>query len=164
MKALSLPKLVIEYRVTSKADRMWCLFKPKEIIEGEKFDVEFQFTNNNEDFQGGFFDLIFRYPGDIDQYQGKVEIPEIKKGESQIIKLEDQLMETSGYCGFIFRNQYTTVGNKEQKYYFLYSKDEQRLERNDYLGINVSSKEEIYQKYSVTVALWASVISMENFD
>ena len=160
MRALSLPKLVVEYKVTSKANRMWHFFKPKEIVEGENFDVEFRFINNYEDFQGGSFDLIFRYPENVEQPEGKVEIPEIKKGESKIKKLEDKIMITSGYCGFIFRNQITTVNNQEQVYYFLYTVGGERLEKDSWLGIDVSSKDELYQKYSVTVALWTSVISI----
>ena len=49
----------------------------------------------------------------------------------------------------------------EQDYQFLYSTDdEDRLRDDAWLGFNVASKDEIYQKYSVTIALWASVVAI----
>ena len=34
------------------------------------------------------------------------------------------------------------------------------MEDQNALGVNVASKDELYQKHSVTIALWASVVSI----
>lgn len=139
---------------------MWFIFKPKEIIEEEKFELLIKFTHVEGDFHGGTFRLIKRFPESITQFHGTIEVPPLTNKESKTVTVEDVCFETSGYCGFCFHNQWTRIGDKEQEFQFLYDIDKARMGYDNVLGINVASKDEIYQKYSVTIALWASVISI----
>jgi len=59
-----------------------------------------------------------------------------------------------------FRTQRIKIGDYEQDYQFLYTANDIRMGVDEWLGFNVVSKDEIYQKYSITIALWASVISI----
>lgn len=157
---MSNPKITVEVKPVSKAKRMWLIFKPKEIIEEENFELLIKFTHVEGDFHGGSFSLIKRYPENIQQHERIVKIPPLKNKESTTITIENICFDTSGYCGFYFRNQITRIEDNEQKFEFLYGADDERMARAHWLGINVASKDEIYQKYSVTIALWASVVSI----
>lgn len=139
---------------------MWLIFKPKEIIEEEKFELLITFTHVEGDFHGGTFKLIKRFPEQIEQLQGTIEVPSLKNKEIKTVKVEDVCFETDGHCGFYFRDQRTKIGDSEQEFHFLYDINELVMGDTQALGINVASKDEIYQKYSVTIALWTSVVSI----
>jgi len=54
------------------------------------------------------------------------------------------------------------LGGKQQSFKFLYDVNNNRLDKDDnkMISFNVSSKDELYQKYSVIVAIWASTLSI----
>jgi len=151
-------KVKVAYKVKSKAKRVY-IFKPKEVVQEEKFDLEIKFQNLGEQFNGGSCRLVLHYPDSTDPMEC-IEIPRLNENESMTKTVEDLVMITSGNCGFELHEQrYKTRDDIEHSELFLFDERNNLIEEDYFLTIPVSSKEEIYQKYSLVIALVALLVS-----
>ena len=136
---------------------MFLLFRPRVLVQEEPFDIKLTFFNLKKKFYGGTFKLLLRYPSGMGTVTEKIDIPSLGEHETWSTIIEDLVILESGLCGIRFHDQeyIKEDGNKISGNFlrFVYI-------NGQYLGLRVASKEELYQKYSVIVALWASAISI----
>lgn len=156
-----MPELQVTYKPISEAKRMFLIFKPTEVLQSEIFTIEFTFRNIGEEFQGGSCDFLLRYPDDIFSYIGNIKIPSIGMGESTTRLWTNLIIYSHGNIGLVFDNQkYRTIEGDTIEENYLSDEYGNRLYRNNWLFFLVSSKEEMYQKYSVIVAVYVAIISI----
>jgi hypothetical protein len=154
-------KLQVSYRATSKAQRIYKFFKPKEIVQGEPFDLELTFTNIGEAFYGGTTTLDFQYPGDRSEQIKKIESPPINENQSHILTLKDLRIDFSGVCGIAFQTQHINrIDKTPRSQTYIYDDEGGSMGFGYALALPVTSKEELYQKYSLVMALSAFFISL----
>ena len=153
-------KVQVLYEVNSKAQTVYKIFKPKEVVEAEEFDLEFTFLNLGERFEGGSFDLAFRYPDTL-YPQGKIQIPSMDEKQTITVKVEDLVAVESGICHLMFQEQeHRTRDGTMDRTPFLSAFSGRLIGQQGFLPLPVSSKEEIYQKYSLVVAVIAFFTSL----
>ena len=77
------------------------------------------------------------------------------------VKVEDLMAVESGICALMFENQeYRTYDGTMGKTPFLFAFSGRLIGQQGFLPLPVSSKEEIYQKYSLVVAVIAFFTSL----
>jgi hypothetical protein len=158
-REIDLIKIKVSHELNSKAHRVYKIFKPKEIVQGEPFDIILTFKNIGEKFHGGFFDLeITQLALRVNVKQ--ITVPPLEENKVFTVKVSDIALELTGICGIEFRNQkYYTADHETAGSIYLWS-ETGKLQHNEFLFLPISSKEEIYQKYSLVVALIALVVSL----
>ena len=141
---------------------MFLFFKPHEMVQGEKFDIELTFKNVEGKFYGGSFDLSLVCPnlGDF-HLDLKTELPQLEQGQSNIILKEDLILYFNGTYVLKLKNQmhYSHDGVLTRSPYLYYSLT-QKVRDGSYFPLPFTTREELYQKYSVIVALWTAAISI----
>ncbi|MCW3990368.1 MAG: hypothetical protein NWE88_09865 [Candidatus Bathyarchaeota archaeon] len=154
-------KLYFDWFIESKANRMFWIFKPHEIIQFEHFDLEIILLSKDFDFLGGFVSISFKYPDETSHSVGEHAIPPLKKGEKHTIFLKDKIMAHSGVCGLVFSNfrSYRDAGDFNYES-FIFDDSGEAYTEDYYLTLPISGREELYQKYSVIIAIFASVLSI----
>lgn len=155
----SLPKLQVTFKIVSKAKSMFYFFKPMDLVQGEKFDLILTFKNLADNFSGGFCQLWFRYSDSSMDNQQNFEIPPIAQNDTWTITFKEKVIPTSGHCGLVFDNQHYYSNQGQKQYDYLYDFQDTHLTRKAWISIIVISKEELYQKYAVNLAIVAIVIS-----
>ena len=155
-------RLVAEKVLTkSRAKRLFYLFKPKEVVCGEEYLAGLSIRNEDDTaFEGGKMEGILSFPfggGDL-SYDLKQVIPLIPPKQLKDIWFEPQTAESSG-TGLIKVIRILPIGEDavvecRDKYGY------NMIDTNRVLTLQIASREEIYQKYSVVLALLFSVVAM----
>lgn len=153
-------QLKVSQNTISKANRIYKFFKPEEIVQGEPFEITLTFENIGEKFHGGFFSLVITQRG-LTVPVKQIDIPPLEESEVKVITISDIAVELSGACGMEFRNQhYQTTDRGTVDGIYLWSATGMKMHDGNFLFLPISSKEEIYQKYSLVVSLIALAISL----
>ncbi len=125
------------------------IFKPKEIIIGEPFDLHLTFKNNGqEDFSGGEcrFHTEEGHGYSLFNYHEKVE--SIKPEEAKTVVFKSLFIKQPGYAAMLGLTVNDLNGNEVF-----------RQGEKDIYPIKNATREELYQKYSVIVALFFSTLA-----
>ena len=145
----------------SKARRFFYLFKPKEIVVGENYLVGLNIRNeDNIAFNGGKIDvkLFSPYGGGEISYDLTQVIPVVPPKQSRDIWFEPQEAEIAG-TAMLSILRIIPIG--EDVNIECHNRDgDNMLNSGKVITVQISSREEIYQKYSVVVAIFFSVIAM----
>lgn len=158
-REIDLIKIKVSHEFNSKAHRVYKIFKPKEIVQGEPFDIILTFENVGEKFLGGFFDLKITQQALITHVK-QIAIPPLEENKVITVTVSDVAVELTGVCGIEFHNQnYHTTNHETVNSIYLWD-ETGSLQVGNFLFLPISSKEEIYQKYSLVVALIALVVSL----
>lgn len=155
-------KLLAEHLVESEAKRVCYIFKPKEVIVGEKYRLGLTLTNGNTIFNGGHIKGQISYPiGDRElKYDLIQSIPAIPPKQSKRIYFEPQKAVASGIGILRVMNIIPNDENVEIECYNIFEEDLFDRAKDNVLTFLIASREEIYQRYSVVVALIFSIIAM----
>lgn len=145
----------------SKARRFFYLYKPKEIVVGEDYLIGLTIRNeDNTTFNGGKIEvrLFVPYGASKLSYNLTQVIPFVPPKQSRDIWFEPQTAEIAGTAMLSIR-KIVPIGedvNIECHNKF----GDNMLNSDEVLTVQISSREEIYQKYSVVVAILFSVIAI----
>jgi len=153
--------LAKEVLTKSKAKRLFYVCKPKEVVCGEEYVLGLVILNDDTiTFNGGRIEitLFFPYGSGRMTYHLKQVIPLIPPKQSKTIWFEPQAAELSG-TGMISIQKIVAIGEDIiVECYNMHG--DSMLDTTRVLAFQVASREEIYQKYSVGVALFFSIIAM----
>lgn len=142
------PRLVlVEYKQNQpKAKRIFWMFKARESVTGEPFNLRLTFKNTSkQEFSGGKCHVY------IDTAEGtaltpyEIEIPAIAPKGIVSIVYEDLVIQETGYSAFRIR----VYNNNNEK----------MLEDDNHHRLTNATPEELYQKYAVVVALLFSTLA-----
>ncbi len=137
----------------SQAARFFWFFKPSECVQGEPFDLCLTFKNDsNHGFQGGECD--FRIKGELAGWDFAAKLPPIKPHESETVIVRNI---TIPFVGSITLSDLILVTENRERVPCSDIKGRETLVNTYPLAL--TSKEEIYQKYAVIVALFFSTIA-----
>ena len=157
-------RLVVEKTLSeSKARRFFYLYKPREIVAGEDYLVGL--TIRNEDtttFNGGKIEAsLFASIGGTGElyYDLKQVIPLIPPKQSRDIWFESQTAEFSG-TAVLRIEKIIPIGEEIVVECYNKSGDNLSVDKTKVFTLQIASREEIYQKYGVVVALFFSIIAM----
>jgi hypothetical protein len=156
-------KLLFSYKIISKAKRMFLFFKPQQIVPSEKFDIELTFQNLGEKFYGGTFALVLTCPELSLRHSRPIKLLPINEGELQILVIENLSFEFSATWILSLEGQSHYLSNGQQvgggsSYLYFSPKDE--VHDATVFPVPIVTREELYQKYAVIVALWTATISI----
>jgi len=147
-------KLVLtERRQESKADRFFGIFKPSECIQGEPFDLYLTFRNDSDQrFEGGT--CRFHISNKL-RYDFTVDLPAIEPYQAKTVTVTDiTLAEKSlvALTGF-------DVRTKDEKIVPCLDERGNTMGSSRAYPLLLATREEMYQKYAVIVALCFSVVA-----
>jgi hypothetical protein len=126
--------------------REYWIFKPKDTITGEPFNLHLTFKNNsNRKFSGGKCRLYIDTAHGIALTYYETSIPEITPRNTVDIVYEDLVVQEPGFSAF-WVQVYT-------------NSNEAVLEDNNQYKLTNANMEELYQKYAVVVALFFSTLA-----
>lgn len=156
-------KLLAETLIESKAKRVFYIFKPREVVVDENYKLGLTLTNEGDTvFDEGKIEVQLSYMiGEKElQLDLKQSIPIIASKQSKNIYFQTQKAETSGKA--ILRVMNIIPKNEKVKIACYNISRENLLDRqnDNVLTFSIASREEIYQRYSVLVALFFSIIAM----
>jgi len=156
-RVLVAEKVLIE----SQAKRLFYLFKPEEVVCKEDYLVGLSIRNKDDTaFEGGKIEVILSVPlgsGDL-SYDLKQVIPLIPPRQLKEVWFEAQTAENSG-TAVLSITKIAPIG--EDVIVECHDKSgHNMIATNAVLTFQIASREEIYQKYSVVVALLFSVVAM----
>ena len=157
-------KLLVETLFESKAKRICYIFKPKEVVVDEKYMLGLTFTNDGDTmFTGGKIEVELAYViygKELQLDLNPLSIPIIPPKQSKSIYFETQKAEASG-TAFLRVKKFIPENKKvEIECYNRFGEDLFDRKKDNVLTFSIASREEIYQKYSVVVALFFSIIAM----
>ncbi len=140
----------------SKAKRILWIFKPKEVLAWEPFDLTLGFRNDSDtDFLGG--KCTFAVKQQTTEVEYEVTMPPIKSKKTAVVVKENMVVYETGYTS-LYRLAVQDLENND----VLCLTEEGEKETSDpfmLYPLYVTSREEVYQKYSVVVALFFSVLA-----
>lgn len=153
----------------SKASRICYLFKPNEPVGGEEFDLGLTIINlTQETYNNGYISCTVKYPN-IMPIELRFSFDAIKPNEEKELWLINQTASSSGIVllhdfnliseGKLVARGDNISGSTIPCHSFINSMD-QAIDKVNPLIFSVSSRGELYQKYSVVVAIWTAVISI----
>jgi len=160
----------IRSMVRSEAKKIFHLFRPNEPIVGEGFDLGLAITNlNQETYEDGYVSCILKYANaDVQPCTLKFSFDDIRPNEEKESWLIDQTAFGSGAIllhGFelISKGQLVARGDYDPGstipcHSFINTAD-QIIDKDNPLIFNVANREELYQKYSVVIAIWTSTVA-----
>jgi len=144
----SKPQLVlVDYKQSQPgAKRIFWMFKPREAVTGEPFNLSIAFRNNSErELSGGkcYLYVDTAEGAALDPYE--IDMPAIASKVSRTVAFENLAVQELGYSAF--RVSVRNPGGEEVL--------------NDYESrrLTNASLEELYQKYAVVVALFFSTLA-----
>jgi len=115
----------------------------------------------DEKFHGGSFRLLLVYPEKTYDPQSLVEIPSIDEKQSRTVRVPSLVSSSAGNCGLGFEYSYFRDEKGTYEVEYLYDEQRDHLKTQEtYINFPVISREELYQKYSVVVALWVATASI----
>lgn len=136
----------------SKAPRFFWLFKPKELVYHEPFDLQFTLKNNTDQrFEGGRLD--FEISGEL-TWDHTIELPIIEPHMTTIITKQNIVVQD---LGFILL-EHIVITHKDGNRILCLDKDSKDVSLF-YIPLLFSTREELYQKYAVVVALFFSILA-----
>lgn len=142
-------------RQTSSASRFFGLFKPKEPVNWEPFDLHLTFKNDSDqEFEGGKCKFIIR--GELTENDHDVDIPPIKPKETKTITLPDLIIAEAGFHA-LTRMEIESKNGKKVSCKDVDDKDTGGMTRA--YALIFATREELYQKYAVIVALFFSILA-----
>lgn len=156
-------KLLVEELIESKAKRVFHIFKPKEVVANEKYRLGLTFTNTGDTmFNGGEIQAQVAYPvgGRELQFDLTESIPMMSPKQSKAIKFGTQTAMTSGIAVLRVMSIVLRDKNVEIECRSVLGEDLLDRRRDNVLNFSVASREEIYQRYSVVVAIFFSTIAI----
>lgn len=147
-------KLVLtERRLESKADRFFWIFKPSECIQGEPFDLYLTFRNDSDQrFEGGT--CRFHISNKL-RYDFTVDLPAIEPHQTKTVTVPNITLAETGFVAFTSFEVRTEDGKIVP---CLDAKDKIMGSSLAYPFL-LATREEMYQKYAVIVALCFSVLA-----
>jgi len=156
-------KLLAETLLESKAKSVFYVFKPKEVVVDENYRLGLTLHNKGDTtFNGGKIEVKLSYMiGNAELFFGLEQvIPIIPPKQSKNIWFETQKAESSGKG--ILRIMKTIPEDENVVVECSSKRGENLLDRkkDNVLTFSIASREEIYQRYSVVVALIFSIIAM----
>lgn len=145
--------VLIERRQQSKADRFFGIFKPNECIQGEPFDLYLTFRNDSDQrFEGGT--CSFQIKNEL-RYDFMVNLPPIEPHEVKTVTVQNITLAERGFIALTSLSAKTKAGQIVPCYDI---KGEIMGSHKAY-PLLLATREEIYQKYAVVVALFFSVLA-----
>lgn len=142
-----------DWRLESKADRFFWIFKPSECIQGEPFDIHLTFRNDGQQkFEGGT--CRFQIKNKL-LYNYKTDLPAIEPHQAKTVTISDILLAETGTLAL------TSFGVKTEEGKMVPCKDA----KGNFMGSSraysflLATREELYQKYAVIVALFFSILA-----
>jgi len=139
--------VLANYRQESRAKRILGIFKPRGAVTGEPFNLHLTFKNDSEqEFPGGKCELFIDEARAYSLVPYEAVMPSIKPKESTTIVFRNRIIEVPGYTPFRL-----VVKDVEGKDVLHESEKVYRLSN--------ASREELYQKYAVVVALFFSILA-----
>ncbi len=147
--------LLVNIKQISKASRLFRLFKPKESINWEPFDLHITFKNNNEQpFEGGKCNFIIKGVQSEDDFD--VDIPSMDPKEVKTITCHDLIIAEAGFIA-VTRLR---IESKEGKKVLCKDEDGKDTSRpQSAYPLYLATREELYQKYAIVVALFFSIFA-----
>lgn len=146
--------VLAEIRVESKADKLFWLFKPKELVYWEPFDLHLSFRNNTDQAFGGG-KCTFGIKAEFSRLNFEIDLPLIEPNKVEEVIISNIRLSEIGV------NALTDilVQNTEGKKVLCKDPDGGETSKNRQYSIHAVSREELYQKYAVVVALFFSVLA-----
>lgn len=147
--------VLADYQQMSKARKFFWVFKPREPIQWEPFDLHLTFRNElKQKFEGGSCRFLIK--GELTHLDFELAIPPIESKETITVIQPNVVISEAGYVGI------TGL--------IIKPKNGKTLSCVDKYGINtatperiyplfLATREELYQKYAVIVALASSIIA-----
>jgi len=143
-------------RQESKAKRIFWIFKPQEVLSWEPFNLTLGFRNDTDkDYSGGICTFTIKQQATEVEYE--VNMPPIKSKKTAVVVKENLVVYETGYTSLLR----LAVQDLEQKDVLCMTVEGEKETRNPFIlyPLYVTSREEVYQKYSVVVALFFSVLA-----
>jgi len=156
-------KLLAETLLESKAASVFYIFKPKEVVVDENYRLGLILHNQGDTtFNGGKIEVKLSYIiGNTELcFDLKQVVPIIPPKQSKNIWFETQKAKNSGVA--VLRVM-KIIPDDENVVVECCNKSGERLfdrKKDNVLTFSIASREEIYQRYSVVVALIFSIIAM----
>lgn len=146
--------VLAEIKQESKAARLFWVFKPSECVHGEPFDLQLSFRNETVNrFEGG--ECQFQIKGKL-SYSFRAALPVIEPNEVKTVTFPKIVL---GEVGFIALSS-IRINSRDGKLVPIMDKTSSGLLDPHYAQpLSFASKEEIYQKYAVIVALASSALA-----
>ena len=147
-------KLVLtERRQESKADRFFWIFKPSECIQGEPFDLYLTFRNDSDRrFEGGT--CRFQIKNEL-SYGFTVDLPAIEPHQTKTVTVPNITLAEKGFIALTGFDVRTNDG----KIVPCYDTKGKIMNISRAYPLLLATREEMYQKYAVIVALFFSVLA-----
>lgn len=145
----------------SKATRFFRLFKPSECIKGEPFDLHLTFKNDSDaEYTGG--ECSFGIDSATFHTDFSIDLPPIKPHEDKTVTIPDI---TVGMTGFVALSR-LAVRTKDGKEVSIKGASGRSINSSTAYPLSFVTREELYQKYSVIVALvfniFAAILTIVN--
>lgn len=147
----------------SKATRVFHIFKPKEVIVDEYYMLGLTLHNRGDtQFNGGKIEAMLSYPLQSSELscELKSDVPTILPNKSEKIQFEQQKAESSGKTIFRVKSIVPNDASVNVECCNIYGENLLNRLQDNVLTFSIASREEIYQRYSVVVAIFFSVIAM----
>lgn len=162
---------IMKLSIKSKASRIFSLFKPKDPVVNENFDLVLTVINlNQETYKNGYVSCKLRYVdadiSDISPTEVRFLFDALRPNEEKDLWAMNQTALSSGsvlihefnlVCdGKLVARGDKVSGSTIPCHSFINSTD-QGIDKDNPLSFHVASKEELYQKYGVIVAVVVAV-------
>ncbi len=146
---------LVNIELLSKAKRFFWVFKPKEPILWEFFDLKLTFRNDmNQRFEGGL--CQFTIQGNLTHAEYTVDVPPIESHEEGAVTESNLRIAEPSYHALTE----ITITTKDGKAILCKDTDGGDIGNPNYCyPVCLTTREEIYQKYAVLVALATSIVA-----
>lgn len=147
--------LLADIKQTSKASRLFGLFRPNESVNWEPFDLHLTFKNNSDQqFEGGKCKFVIK--GELSEDSFDVDVPPLDPNEIKTVPLQDLIIAEAGFIA-VTRLRVESKDGKKVLCKDVDGKDTSRTQGA--YPLYLATREELYQKYAVVVALFFSILA-----
>lgn len=157
--------------IRSKASRIFYFFKPKEPVVSEEFDLGLTIINlNQETYKNGYVSCISRYTNaNVPPIELRFPFETIEPNEEKELWTISQIAFSSGTvllhdCNLICEGKLVArgdiIGGSTIPCHSFINLMNQPIDWETPLIFSIASRDELYQKYSVVVAIWTSITAI----